>query len=88
MRIYEGMTGAEPDARALLQVAPDDYVAERSRLVKLARAEHDRAKVAFYQSLKRPNLSLWAVLAAGGDATQIGGHAYGDDGAGGDPSRW
>ena len=65
------MAAGEFDARALLQVAPDDYVAERTRLVKQARAEHDRALVGLYQALKRPNLSLWAVLAAGGDAAAV-----------------
>ena len=53
------------DARALLQVPPDKYVEERNRLVKQAKADKDRALAEFYQSLKRPALSLWAVLAAG-----------------------
>ncbi len=55
---------AVPDARELFRVAPDDYVAERTRLVKEARAAGDRALAKFYSELKRPNLSLWAVLAA------------------------
>ena len=65
------MAAGEFDARALLQVAPNDYVAERTRLVKHARAEQNRALVDFYRALKRPNLSLWAVLAAGGDADAV-----------------
>ncbi len=59
------------DARMLLQVSPDDYVAERTRLVKQAKAEGDRALASFYQSLKHPGRSLWAVLAAGDDAAAV-----------------
>jgi hypothetical protein len=73
MRTYGPMATDAPNARMLLQVAPDQYVAERSRLVKEARAEGDRARAAFYQSLKHPNLSLWAVLAAGADADAVRG---------------
>lgn len=61
------------DARVLLRLAPDDYVAERARLVKQARADGDRARAGFYQSLKRPTLSVWAVLAAGDDAEAVRG---------------
>lgn len=61
------------DARVLLQVSPDDYVAERTRLVKLARADGDRVLAGFFQSLKHPGRSLWAVLAAGDDATAVHG---------------
>jgi hypothetical protein len=61
------------DARALLRLPPADYVTERARLVKEARAEGDRARASFYQSLKRPPLSLWAVLAAGDDADAVHG---------------
>ena len=60
-----------PDARVLLQASPDDYVAERTRLVKEARADKNRTLASFYQSLKRPSLSLWAVLAVGGDAEAV-----------------
>jgi hypothetical protein len=56
---------AAPDARVLLQASPDDYVAERTRLVKQARADGDKPLANFYQSLKRPSRSLWAVLASG-----------------------
>jgi len=59
------------DARALLQVPPDDYVAERTRLVKQAKADKDRPLADFYQSLKRPPVSLWAVLVAGADADAV-----------------
>jgi hypothetical protein len=59
------------DARLLLRQPPDAYVTERTRLVKQARADGDRARASFYQSLKRPNLSLWAVLAAGDDADAV-----------------
>jgi len=65
------MPTAPHDARVLFQVAPDQYVAERTRLVKEARAARDKDAVAFYQSLKRPNLSLWAVLAAADDADTV-----------------
>ncbi|MGZ4764499.1 MAG: hypothetical protein ACXVH5_02240 [Ilumatobacteraceae bacterium] len=59
------------DARVLLQVSPDDYVAERTRLVKQAKADGDRALAGLYQSLKHPGRSLWAVLAAGDDAVAV-----------------
>ena len=62
---------AAGDARVLLDVAPDQYVAERDRLVKQARAAKDRASATFYQSLKRPTVPLWAVLAAGDDARAV-----------------
>ena len=61
------------DARVLLQVSPDDYVSERARLVKQARADGDRALATFYQSLKHPGRALWAVLAAGDDADAVHG---------------
>ncbi|MEP7111799.1 MAG: hypothetical protein ABI862_00910 [Ilumatobacteraceae bacterium] len=59
------------DARLLLRQPPDAYVTERMRLVKQARADGDRPRASFYQSLKRPNLSLWAVLTAGDDADAV-----------------
>jgi NACalpha-BTF3-like transcription factor len=59
------------DARLLLRQSPDDYVAERTRLVKQARAAGDRETANFYQSLKRPPLSVWAVLAAADDAAAV-----------------
>ncbi|MEY2416760.1 MAG: hypothetical protein QOH53_2094 [Ilumatobacteraceae bacterium] len=62
---------AAADARVLLDVAPDQYVAERDRLVKQARGAKDRASATFYQSLKRPTVALWAVLAAGHDAEAV-----------------
>ena len=63
---------ADPtDARVLLSQPPDDYVGERTRLVKLARAGGDRARATYLQSLKRPNLALWAVLAAGDDGEAV-----------------
>ena len=55
----------------LLRQPPDDYVAERARLVKQARADGDRAGAKFLQSLTRPNLALWAVLVAGADAEAV-----------------
>ena len=58
-------------ARVLLGQPPDDYVGERTRLVKLARDDGDRARATFLQSLKRPNLALWAVLAAGDDGEAV-----------------
>ena len=59
------------DARDLFRVAPDDYVAERTRLVKQARAAGDRELAKAFTALKRPNLSLWAVLAAGDDTDAV-----------------
>ena len=69
--MYKPMAADSPDARVLLQASPDDYVAERTRLVKEARADKNRSLAGFYQSLKRPSLSLWAVLAAGEDADAV-----------------
>jgi|GEM_PF-6889268 len=62
---------AAADARVLLDVAPDQYVTERDRLVKQARGAKDRDSATFYQSLKRPTVPLWAVLAAGHDADAV-----------------
>jgi hypothetical protein len=73
VRTYVGMATDSADARVLLRVAPDEYVAERARLVKQARAEGDRTRADFYRSLKHPNLSLWAVLAAGDDVEAVHG---------------
>ena len=64
-------TDTAADARVLLDVAPDQYVTERDRLVKQARAAKDRASATFYQSLKRPTVPLWAVLAAGDDVNAV-----------------
>lgn len=55
------------DARSLFDVGPADYVAERDRMVKELRADGDKAGAAAIKQLKRPSLSMWAVLAAGGD---------------------
>jgi hypothetical protein len=71
MEIYATMANDAPDARVLLEVAPDQYVTERTRLVKQARADKDKERAGFYQSLKRPSVGLWAVLAAG-DAEVVG----------------
>src|SRR4051794_4119435 len=71
VEMYVTMPTEGADARALLRVPPDEYVAERTRLAKQARADKDRALANFYQSLKRPALSLWAVLAAGDDADAV-----------------
>jgi hypothetical protein len=59
------------DARLLLRQSPDNYVAERTRLVKQARADGQRDTANFYQSLKRPPQSVWAVLAAADDADAV-----------------
>jgi hypothetical protein len=69
--MYVTMPTDGADARALLRVPPDQYVAERTRLVKEARAAKDRPVAEFYQSLKRPSLSVWAVLAAGDNADAV-----------------
>ena len=58
------------DSRALLQVAPGDYVAERTRLAKAARALGDKARAVSIQALKRPTLGWWAVIAAAADDPQ------------------
>ncbi|HEY5423031.1 MAG TPA: hypothetical protein VIK05_06170 [Ilumatobacteraceae bacterium] len=71
MGIYVTMPIDTADARALLRVPPDKYVEERTRLAKQAKADKDRPLAEFYQSLKRPALSLWAVLAAGDDAKAV-----------------
>lgn len=73
MRTYGAMPADAADARVLLKGSLDNYVAERTRLVKQARREGDRTLASFYQSLKRPNLSLWAVLAVGDDADAVNG---------------
>jgi hypothetical protein len=64
-------SNAAADARVLLDVAPDQYVSERDRLVKQARGAKDRDSATFYQSLKRPTVPLWAVLAAGHEAEAV-----------------
>jgi hypothetical protein len=65
------MASDTADARALLDVAPDQYVTERARLAKQARADGDREAASFYQSLKHPGVVLWAVLAAGSDPDAV-----------------
>jgi hypothetical protein len=64
MGTYATMSSDAPDARVLLEVAPDQYVAERTRVVKQARADKDKERAGFYQSLKRPSVALWAALVA------------------------
>jgi hypothetical protein len=64
MGIYATMPNDDLDARVLLEVAPDQYVTERTRVVKQARADRDKARANFYQSLKRPSVALWAALVA------------------------
>jgi hypothetical protein len=68
---YSAMASDTADARALLDVAPDQYVTERARLAKQARADGDRKAATFYQSLKHPGVVLWAVLAAGSDPKAV-----------------
>jgi hypothetical protein len=68
---YGAMASDTADARALLDVAPDQYVTERARLAKQARADGDRMAATFYQSLKHPGVVLWAVLAAGSDPAAV-----------------
>ena len=64
-------TSDELSARALLRVPPEEYVSERSRLVRLARAAGDRGLAKDLGALKRPNQALWAVLAAADDADAV-----------------
>ena len=71
METYNAMASDTPDARALLDVAPDQYVTERARLAKQARADGDREAATFYQSLKHPGVVLWGVLAAGSDPEAV-----------------
>jgi hypothetical protein len=63
MGIYGTMPNS-PDARILLEVAPDQYVTERNRVVKQAKAEKQKELASFYQALKRPSVALWAALVA------------------------
>ncbi|MCB0999346.1 MAG: hypothetical protein KDB40_08630 [Acidimicrobiales bacterium] len=58
---------AEHPARQLFRVAPADYVTERTRLVREARAAGDRELANQLQALKKPTLAMWAVLAAPSD---------------------
>lgn len=65
MATFATMPNDSPNARVLLQVSPDQYVTERSRLVKEARANRDKERATFFQSMKKPSVGLWAVLSAG-----------------------
>ena len=65
------MSTLADNARKLLECAPGEYVAERSRLVKEARHSGDRAGAKELQALSRPPLGLWAVLAAADDRKTI-----------------
>jgi hypothetical protein len=65
------VASAGDDARALLRVPPDQYIAERTRLVKEARSLKDRERAAYLQGLKKPNLAMWAALVAGDDAASV-----------------
>jgi hypothetical protein len=62
-----GVSSDTSGARALFAVAPADYVAERARLAKQAKADGDKTRAAFVLALKRPTVALWAVLAAADD---------------------
>jgi hypothetical protein len=73
MEMYGTMPSDDPDARVLLAVAPDQYVTERTRLIRQARADGDRPLAKFYESLKRPSVALWAVLASVADADTVNG---------------
>jgi hypothetical protein len=65
------MSGSAIDPRLLFNVAPSDYVTERTRLAKLARTNGDKAGAATIKALKRPATAMWGVLAAGVDATAV-----------------
>ncbi len=65
------MTSPATAARLLLEVAPADYIAERTLLVKQAKVDGDKAHSAFLKTLKRPTIAMWAVLAAGADAIAV-----------------
>lgn len=58
-------------ARRLLDVAPSAYVDERARLAKEIRAAGDKELAKAIQSLKRPTLAVWALVAAGDDAALV-----------------
>jgi hypothetical protein len=62
-----GVSSETSGARALFAVAPSDYVDERTKLAKQAKANGDKAGAAFIVALKRPAVALWAVLAAADD---------------------
>ena len=55
MGIYDTMPTDALDARVLLEVAPDQYVTERTRVVKQARADKDKVRAGFYQSTEASN---------------------------------
>lgn len=65
------MTAEELDARALFSVAPAEYVGQRTELAVAAKAAGDKAAAAAFKALVRPNLSMWAVLAAGADERAV-----------------
>jgi hypothetical protein len=65
------VTSLEDNARRLLEVAPAEYVTERTRLVKQARGQGDKVGAKELAALVRPNLALWAVLAAGRDELAV-----------------
>ena len=64
MGTYSDVANDALDARVLLEVAPDQYVTERTRIVKQAKADKDKDRATFFQSLKRPSVALWAALVA------------------------
>ena len=61
----------ELDARALFAVAPAEYVAQRTQLAAAAKAAGDKAAAAAFKALVRPNLPMWAVLAAAADERAV-----------------
>lgn len=61
----------ELDARALFTVAPAEYVGQRTELAVAAKAAGNKAAAAAFKALVRPNLSMWAVLAAGADERAV-----------------
>lgn len=52
-------------------MAPGQYVDERTRLVREAKAAGDKDLAKELHALKKPTLAMWAVVAAGDDARLI-----------------
>ncbi len=70
MREPSGM-GDDHPARAMFRVSPAAYVDERSRLAKAAKSTGDKDLAKELQSLKRPTLAMWAVVAAAHDPAVV-----------------
>lgn len=61
----------DPDARALLDGGPGEYIARRDQLAKDRRAAGDKEGAASIKSLSRPTMGMWAVLTAASDTDVV-----------------